>query len=241
MAILEGIKTTLNDRLKSPFWGIYIFAWVTFNWRVVLYLFSGLTIGAKINAIEGQFPSPWDHLMSFIAPFGITIFTYFLSATVNSAFAQFAHKLESIDLHLQVANADRKRTLERSVRDIRDDARHHELDLRSNDLDMRERVIQEQVLNFRVKTLQIGTVDKEWKARAESVRSSLMKVEIHLDGCDRIAERISRDDSPQTIVLVKNDLYQKVSTATTEISELLALIQKPLIDRTIMEEHLANL
>lgn len=53
---LETIFSTANQRIKSPFFGSFIFSWILINWKPIFYfLFSDDKIKIKIENIESSY------------------------------------------------------------------------------------------------------------------------------------------------------------------------------------------
>jgi len=76
-AILDNSK----DRLKNPFIGAFVFAWIAINWRpIVTLLFSDQNITDRIEKIETDYISLWFNLYLplIIAIFYIVIIPYIM-------------------------------------------------------------------------------------------------------------------------------------------------------------------
>ena len=56
--LFDTIFLTANQRIRSPFFGSFIFSWFIFNWKPILYfLFSGDKVSYKISIIESSYES----------------------------------------------------------------------------------------------------------------------------------------------------------------------------------------
>ncbi|TMM31135.1 hypothetical protein FDT66_03980 [Polaribacter aestuariivivens] len=54
--LLETIFSTANQRIKSPFFGSFIFSWIIINWKPIFYfLLSDDKINTKINIIQDKY------------------------------------------------------------------------------------------------------------------------------------------------------------------------------------------
>lgn len=55
--IYLSVKKTSTDRIKSPFYGVFILTWVAFNWQpIAIVLFSKLTMEDRIGFINAIYP-----------------------------------------------------------------------------------------------------------------------------------------------------------------------------------------
>jgi hypothetical protein len=54
--LLETLFSTANQRIKSPFFGSFIFSWILINWKPIFYFsFSNEQISVKIKNIEASY------------------------------------------------------------------------------------------------------------------------------------------------------------------------------------------
>lgn len=62
--IFNSLFEVSKERIKSPFIGSFIFSWIAFNWKPIVYLFlSDDSIENRIQVISQFFESPWSGLI----------------------------------------------------------------------------------------------------------------------------------------------------------------------------------
>ncbi|WP_299551374.1 hypothetical protein [Seonamhaeicola sp.] len=60
---LNSLLEVSKERIKNPFLGSFIFAWLVFNWKPILYLiFSDDIMSDRISTIECKYINIWDNL-----------------------------------------------------------------------------------------------------------------------------------------------------------------------------------
>lgn len=61
--LLNSLKETVNDRIRNPLIGAFIFAWFVFNWKpIMFFLLSDLKVEDRISKIEDTYASVWNTL-----------------------------------------------------------------------------------------------------------------------------------------------------------------------------------
>jgi hypothetical protein len=79
--IINAFLDSSKDRLKNPFIGAFIFAWIGINWRTIItLLFSENNIAERIEKIETDYSSLWLTLFAplIIAVFYIVVIPYIM-------------------------------------------------------------------------------------------------------------------------------------------------------------------
>jgi hypothetical protein len=85
--LLEILFSTAKQRIKSPFFGSFIFSWLIFNWKPIFYfLFSDEKISMKIEKIENSFEFIQNSLL-------YPLFLSFIYVLVFPYINQFIHWL----------------------------------------------------------------------------------------------------------------------------------------------------
>ena len=117
--LLETLFSTANQRIKSPFFGSFIFSWFIINWKPIFYfLFSDDKISVKINCIEESYEFIQNSLLYplllsiiyvVIFPY-INEFIHWLTIKAEKSKRIEHHKLkkEQIENSLDLAKEEKK-------------------------------------------------------------------------------------------------------------------------------------
>lgn len=79
--LINAFLDSSKDRLKNPFIGAFVFAWIGINWRpIITLLFSEKSIAERIQKIETDYSSLWLTLFLplIIAVFYIVVIPYIM-------------------------------------------------------------------------------------------------------------------------------------------------------------------
>jgi hypothetical protein len=122
--LLETLFSTANQRIKSPFFGSFIFSWILINWKPIFYFsFSDDKISVKIKNIEASYEFIQNSLLyplllSFIYvvffPY-INQFIHWLTTKAESSKREEYHRLK-IE---QIRNSQTLAEEEKNLEDIR--------------------------------------------------------------------------------------------------------------------------
>ncbi|EKS6403308.1 hypothetical protein NM534_004166 [Enterobacter hormaechei] len=76
--IYLSVKKTSTDRIKSPFYGVFVLTWLAFNWQpVAVLMFSELKMENRIAYINAIYP------FNFIIPLGISACLAYILPIIN--------------------------------------------------------------------------------------------------------------------------------------------------------------
>ena len=90
---MNPIQEALKERLSSPIIGSFFISWVLWNWKIIIFVFSGLEPQIKIDNILSLL-SPY---LSFIYPF-LTMLAYvFILPIINHYYGQYQNYRERLD------------------------------------------------------------------------------------------------------------------------------------------------
>lgn len=79
--IYLSVKKTSTDRIKSPFYGVFILTWLVFNWEpVAVILFSELKMEQRIGFVNAVYP------IKVLYPLLTALFLAFLLPIINEKF-----------------------------------------------------------------------------------------------------------------------------------------------------------
>jgi hypothetical protein len=119
--LLETLFSTANQRIKSPFFGSFIFSWIIINWKPIFYvLFSDDKISIKIKNIEDSYEFIQNSLLyplllSFIYvvifPY-INQFIHWLTIKAEKSKRVEYHKLKKEQIENSQELAEKEKTLE---------------------------------------------------------------------------------------------------------------------------------
>ena len=78
--LLQSVKVNLYDKATSPLFGIFLFAWVSWNYKFLIILTSGLKPHDKFNYIETHiYCDKIDFLVNgILPPLGIALAFIFI-------------------------------------------------------------------------------------------------------------------------------------------------------------------
>ncbi|MCI9500204.1 MAG: hypothetical protein HFE69_21480 [Enterobacter hormaechei subsp. steigerwaltii] len=123
--IYLSVKKTSTDRIKSPFYGVFILTWIAFNWQpIAIFLFSKLTIEDRIGFINAIYPFHlWWPLgiscvLAYALPFINEKFTYFQSKPISRTAVVLAIRRKRAlvaDISVEKYRAKRDVTYDRNV------------------------------------------------------------------------------------------------------------------------------
>lgn len=81
--IFGSIRTHFEDRLKSPFAGAFLVAWLAVNWKPVLILaFSTISIEERISKVSTEYFSSWSVLWWPLIYAAVGVVGYYIVATI---------------------------------------------------------------------------------------------------------------------------------------------------------------
>lgn len=94
---LDEIKQTINDRLKSPFFGPLVLAFIACNWKGILALFypeDNWTFFQRIDDIHNSYyQSGWDVFwFVYVIPLVVALFAATWLPHILTTFDRIAHK-----------------------------------------------------------------------------------------------------------------------------------------------------
>ena len=90
LEILKSFFESANERLKNPFIGTFIIAWIVFNWKSILYIiYSDSSIEDKIVLINTEYSSVSSVLLF---PLGLAIFYVLLLPYIMWVFDALSSK-----------------------------------------------------------------------------------------------------------------------------------------------------
>lgn len=76
--IYLSVKKTSTDRIKSPFYGVFVLTWLAFNWQpVAVLMFSELKMENRIAYINAVYP------FNFVIPLGISACLAYILPIIN--------------------------------------------------------------------------------------------------------------------------------------------------------------
>lgn len=85
--IYLSVNKTSGDRIKSPFYGVYVLTWLAFNWEpVAIFIFSDMKMENRVSFINSAYP------FSFIAPLIISVLLTILLPFINEKFSYLQSK-----------------------------------------------------------------------------------------------------------------------------------------------------
>lgn len=123
--IYLSVKKTSTDRIKSPFYGVFILTWVAFNWQpIAIVLFSKLTMEDRIGFINAIYPFQlwWplgvSAVLAYALPFINEKFTYFQSKPISRTAVVLAIRRKRAlvaDISVEKYRAKRDVTYDRNV------------------------------------------------------------------------------------------------------------------------------
>ncbi|MDO2452870.1 hypothetical protein [Enterobacter asburiae] len=123
--IYLSVKKTSTDRIKSPFYGVFILTWVAFNWQpIAIVLFSNLTMEDRIGFINAIYPFQlwWplgvSAVLAYALPFINEKFTYFQSKPISRTAVVLAIRRKRAlvaDISVEKYRAKRDVTYDRNV------------------------------------------------------------------------------------------------------------------------------
>tara|TARA_R110002050_G_scaffold114933_1_gene230853 strand:- start:445 stop:1278 length:834 start_codon:yes stop_codon:yes gene_type:complete len=118
---LETLFSTANQRIKSPFFGSFIFSWIIINWKPIFYfLFSDDKISLKIKNIETSYeffqnsilyPLILSFLYVVVFPY-INQFIHWLTIKAENSKRIEYHKLKIEQIENSQELAEKEKTLE---------------------------------------------------------------------------------------------------------------------------------
>jgi hypothetical protein len=119
--LLETLFATANQRIKSPFFGSFIFSWLIFNWKPIFYfLFSDDKIKDRIILIETQYedlgnltykPLVLSLIYVVIFPY-VNQFIHWLTTKAEYSKRIEHHKLKKEQIENSQELAEEEKTLE---------------------------------------------------------------------------------------------------------------------------------
>jgi hypothetical protein len=119
--IIETLFSTANQRIKSPFFGSFVFSWILVNWKPITYfIFSNDKVSVKIEKIEKSYEfiqnalfSPL--LLSFIYvvcfPY-VNGFIYKLTLKADKSKRKEEHSLKIDQIDKSITLAGKEKSLE---------------------------------------------------------------------------------------------------------------------------------
>jgi hypothetical protein len=119
--LLETLFSTANQRIKSPFFGSFIFSWLIFNWKPIFYfLFSDDKIKDRISLIENQYENLGNltykplilGLMYVIAFPYVNQFIHWLTTKAESSKREEHHRLKIEQIRNSQILAEEEKNLE---------------------------------------------------------------------------------------------------------------------------------
>lgn len=123
--IYLSVKKTSTDRIKSPFYGVFILTWVAFNWQpIAIVLFSKLSMENRIGFINAIYPFQlwWplgvSAVLAYALPFINEKFTYFQSKPISRTAVVLAIRRKRAlvaDISVEKYRAKRDVTYDRNV------------------------------------------------------------------------------------------------------------------------------
>lgn len=85
--IYLSVNKTSGDRIKSPFYGVYVFTWLAFNWEsVAIFIFSDMKMENRVSFINSAYP------FSFIIPLIISVLLTIFLPFINEWFSKVQSK-----------------------------------------------------------------------------------------------------------------------------------------------------
>lgn len=85
--IYLSINKTSGERIKSPFYGVYFFTWLAFNWEsVAIFTFSDMKMENRVSFINSGYP------FTFFMPLIISIILTVLLPFINEKFSYLQSK-----------------------------------------------------------------------------------------------------------------------------------------------------
>lgn len=88
--LLASLKKTSTERISNPFYGVFIFTWLAFNWEAVaILLFSDLHMQERVRFINSAYPLMYIYpfissvVLTFILPWCTEKITFFQSKSLS--------------------------------------------------------------------------------------------------------------------------------------------------------------
>lgn len=85
--VYNSLKSNMSDRIKSPFYGAFVFSWLVFNWKPILILvFSKKSIYVVIEEVSTYS----DLHRQFFYPIASTLVLVFLMPVISALYSFFS-------------------------------------------------------------------------------------------------------------------------------------------------------
>jgi len=88
--LFASVKKTSTERISNPFYGVFIFTWLAFNWEAVaILLFSDLHMQERVRFINSAYPLMYIYpfissvVLTFILPWCTEKITFFQSKSLS--------------------------------------------------------------------------------------------------------------------------------------------------------------
>lgn len=197
--LIKNFLETSDERVKNPFIGAFILAWIACNWRPLsIFFFSNYTIEARINIIEEKYSNLYFNLYLplLIALIYIIILPYIMWL---------------IDELLQKSNTGRKRNL--MFQQLEDYRGKQRLAIEESKLeDIKANYREKADLNKQIEKLR-GQIDQRDSQIIEQKKEIKNLLESNSEFKQLIAEsqnsQISKEKLMNTRVYIQNLKFQK--------------------------------
>jgi len=194
--IYLSIKKTSTDRIKSPFYGVFILTWLAFNWQPVsILLFSELKMENRIGFINAIYP------FKLWLPLGIASLLAYILPIINEKVTFLQSK--PISRTAVILAIRKKRALVadisvekyRAKRDVTYD--RHMAGSEKEIQDMREEILTSKE--------RMGQIDAE----RDSLKESVISLENELKLAKEIAEKHFKETKKSQQTIFDKDKYIK--------------------------------
>lgn len=233
--IYLSVKKTSTDRIKSPFYGVFILTWIAFNWQpIAIVLFSKLTMENRIGFINAIYPFQlwWplgvSAVLAYALPFINEKFTYFQSKPISRTAVVLAIRRKRAlvaDISVEKYRAKRDVTYDRNVAGA-----------------------EKEIQSMREENLASKKRMGEINAEIETLKSELTSVHDALNKTKENAARFSAEASEyhkkyEEIEGVNSYLRSSIDESNHEIKQLTTQskdMENSLINATRLSEKLAQ-
>ncbi|PNW28930.1 hypothetical protein [Formosa algae] len=159
--VLNSFKDAAKDRIRNPFIGSFIFAWIAFNWKGIIYLIlSKDTIESRIQVISQYFspikttliyPLLFSLFYILILPYMMWLFEEVYSTAVKARLNNKTKSdLDKIERNIQLAR--RRLELENVKADYKETQELNEqIEKLKEDVIEKEKIMQELSMKFDAK------------------------------------------------------------------------------------------
>lgn len=244
---LETLFTTANQRIKSPFFGSFIFSWIIINWKPIFYfLFSDDKISIKIKNIEESYEFIQNSilyplLLSFIYvvifPY-INQFIHWLTIKAENSKRDEQHKLKINQTDKLIILAGKEKTLEDKKSGNRDISQLNEkIDFLTKDNNSLKEILQNKdklisknhkELNALKENYIIKSTSSQYEIDKIKVKNQELKSKEHLSASNN---KILENDIIQLKSLIA-ETEKKLNISHTREAQLQQIIdQKGLINK----------